>query len=251
MIYGIWYMTGIKWCIGLYDTAWRLPSWRILYILNHMYQVFGVPGHTTHIDVLDLAHFGGHPRYILAPLIPSHPVIAEENIICWGTFLNFFAFFAFLTFFFSFFSRFLVFLLNVRLMFLIIYSSTTRIAQHSTAQSPCTKQQTKYVPIRVHKKSMYVHACGVQVVFLEHGALGFCKSPVRSQNVGPSTTSVIPFHSSLWASVAGGFSLYEQSMPSLIIDISTASTAQHSTAQHSVITPAQSTKPSTCWSEYV
>ena len=84
-------------------------------------------------------------------------------------------------------------------------------AQHSIAQrgDPCTKQQTKYVPTRVHIKistpSIYVHACGVRVVFLEHGALGICKSPVCTQNVGPSTTSVIiPIHSSLRPRVAGG-----------------------------------------------
>ena len=55
--------------------------------------------------------------------------------------------------------------------------------EYSTAQRnhPCTKQQTKYVLIRVHTKTstgMYVHAYGVRVVFLEHGALGICKSPV-------------------------------------------------------------------------
>ena len=48
-------------------------------------------------------------------------------------------------------------------------------AQHSTAQRnhPCTKQQTKYVPIRVRiKRSVHIHACGVPFVFLEHGDLG-------------------------------------------------------------------------------
>ena len=47
--------------------------------------------------------------------------------------------------------------------------------EHSKAQrnQPCTKQKTKYVPIRVHVKSMYVkHACGVRAIFLEDGALG-------------------------------------------------------------------------------
>ena len=48
--------------------------------------------------VLHLAFFGGHRRYILPPLSPSQPVIADDNIICWETFLNFCAFFAFLTF---------------------------------------------------------------------------------------------------------------------------------------------------------
>ena len=42
-------------------------------------------------------------------------------------------------------------------------------AQHSTAQQrnlPYTKQQTKYVPIRVHiERSMYVHACCVPSFF--------------------------------------------------------------------------------------
>jgi len=57
-----------------------------------------------------------------------------------------------------------------------------QIREHSTAQSnhPCTKQQTKYVPIRVRiKKSMYVHVCGVGVVFLEHGALRCAKRLVH------------------------------------------------------------------------
>ena len=56
------------------------------------------------------------------------------------------------------------------------------LAQQSAPQQRnplCTKQQTKYVPIRVRIKiSMYVHAFCVPFVFLEHGALGICKSPV-------------------------------------------------------------------------
>ena len=35
-----------------------------------------------------------HRRYFLPPLSLSQPVIADENIVCWGTFLKFFAFFA-------------------------------------------------------------------------------------------------------------------------------------------------------------
>ena len=31
----------------------------------------------------------------------------------------------------------------------------------------------------------FAHACGVQVVFLGHGALGICKSSVRTKNRGP------------------------------------------------------------------
>ena len=58
---------------------------------------------------------------------------------------------------------------------LSIYSSTASTAQHSTmtpAQSskPSTcrsEYKSKEVP------GMYVHACGVRVVSLEHGALGF------------------------------------------------------------------------------
>ena len=49
------------------------------------------------------------------------------------------------------------------------------VTRHSTAQRnhPRTKQQPNYVPIRVLiKRSMYVHACGVPFVFLEHGPLG-------------------------------------------------------------------------------
>ena len=43
---------------------------------------------------LDLAYFGGHARHILPIPSPSQPVIADEEITCWGTLLNFFAFFA-------------------------------------------------------------------------------------------------------------------------------------------------------------
>ena len=36
---------------------------------------------------------GGHARHILPPLSRSQPVIADEEVNCWGTFLNFFAIF--------------------------------------------------------------------------------------------------------------------------------------------------------------
>ena len=61
------------------------------------------------------------------------------------------------------------------------------IAKHSKAQRnpPCTRQQTKFVPIRVRTtKHMYVHACCVQFVFLERRARGIGKSPVFTENVG-------------------------------------------------------------------
>ena len=44
---------------------------------------------------VDLAHFGGQARHILPTLSPSQPVIADEEIICWGTLPKFKAFFAF------------------------------------------------------------------------------------------------------------------------------------------------------------
>ena len=47
------------------------------------------------LTYFDLAHLGGHARHILPPFSPSRPVFADEEIICWGTLLNFFAFFAF------------------------------------------------------------------------------------------------------------------------------------------------------------
>ena len=66
--------------------------------------------------------------------------------------------------------------------------------EHSKAQRnpSCTKQQTKYVPIRVSYVSKQVctyqvYACCVPFVFLEHGALSICKSPVCTKNVEPST----------------------------------------------------------------
>ena len=77
-----------------------------------------------------------------------------------------------LKFFFSFFR-------NSRTASLFVSSLSIRTAstaKHNTPQRnhPCTKQQTKYVPIRVRiKKSMHVHACCVRFVFLEHGALAF------------------------------------------------------------------------------
>ena len=40
----------------------------------------------------------------------------------------------------------------------------------------CFLFHTYYIP--GIKTSMYVHACGVRVIFLEHGALGICKSPI-------------------------------------------------------------------------
>ena len=94
--------------------------------------------------------------------------------------------------------------------------------EHSTTQRnhSCTKQQTKYVPIRVRiKRCMYVLACDVRVVFLEHGALDSCKSPVCTFNVGPS--SVTPIHSSLCASVAGGTARYAKRLVSPHINIYT------------------------------
>ena len=102
-----------------------------------------------------------------------------------GTFLIFVAFFAFfMTVFFSFFPVFSLHVRNYAVVEYLVYSSTANTAQHSTAphrtaqhntaqrNQPCTKQQTKNVPIRVHIKRIRVHACGVRVVFLEHGALG-------------------------------------------------------------------------------
>ena len=66
---------------------------------------------------------------------------------------------------------------------------------------------------------MYVqHACGVRVVFLEHGALGICRSPVCTSNVEPSITSVIPFHYSLWAGVASGTARYAKRLVWTYID---------------------------------
>ena len=42
-----------------------------------------------------LAYFGEHSRYILPPLSPPQPAIANDNIICWGALLNFFAIFVY------------------------------------------------------------------------------------------------------------------------------------------------------------
>ena len=51
----------------------------------------------SHINMLrSRIHFGGHARYILPTLSPSQPVIADEEILCWGTILNLVALFALL-----------------------------------------------------------------------------------------------------------------------------------------------------------
>ena len=57
-----------------------------------------LPRHPTTVEYcdkytyVDLAYFGGHRRHNLPPLRPAQPVIADEEIICWGT-LNLFVFF--------------------------------------------------------------------------------------------------------------------------------------------------------------
>ena len=53
-------------------------------------------------------------------------------------------------------------------------------APHSAAQSPLHKAANQVCADQsiYTKTSMYVHACGVRVVFLEQGALVICKSPV-------------------------------------------------------------------------
>ena len=43
---------------------------------------------------IDLTYIS--PRYVLLPLSPSQPVIAHDNIICWGTLLNLFACFVYI-----------------------------------------------------------------------------------------------------------------------------------------------------------
>ena len=52
-------------------------------------------------------------------------------------------------------------------------------ARHSSAITPAQRKiQVRANQITYKKKYVRVHACGVPFVFLEHGALGICKSPV-------------------------------------------------------------------------
>ena len=88
-------------------------------------------------------------------------------------------------------------------------------AQHSTAQSPCTKQQTKYVPIRVRIKKKvcaYVRACCIPFVFL--GAWSSWHFQVACLHLKCCTifftTSVIPIQSCVRASVTGGTGRFVQ-----------------------------------------
>ena len=61
-------------------------------------------------------------------------------------------------------------------MYEYICRLTERRGQHSTI--PLHTAENQYVPIRVStKRSMYVHAFCVPFVFVEHEALGICKSP--------------------------------------------------------------------------
>ena len=141
--------------------------------------------------------------------------------------------------------------------------------EHSKAQRnpPCTKQQTKYVPIRVSYVSKQVctyqvYACCVPFVFLEHGALSICKSPVCTKNVEPSTlfatSSVCHSNPCFIVSKRSGRNRctdiqqhhYSSSMYEYVCCRWTASTAKHNCS--SAITAAQSSiQPRTCRSEYV
>ena len=99
---------------------------------------------------------------VYSPLVPCQPVIADDNIRCWGTFRNFFSLLSRLAFFFFFFLRFFFsFFVTciINSTSLSIYSSSASTTQHSTAKRnhACKMQQTKYAPVKVQiKRSMYV-----------------------------------------------------------------------------------------------
>ena len=58
-------------------------------------------------------------------------------------------------------------------------SRTASTSQHSAAQSPLHKAANRVrTDQSTYQNKYYVHACGVRVLFLEHGALGICTPPV-------------------------------------------------------------------------
>ena len=77
-------------------------------------------------------------------------------------------------------------------------SATTRLSRQTWRELACRAVQCCAVPfLSCLSKYVRIHACGVRVLFLEYRALGICKSPAGTYNVGLSTTSAFPFHSSL------------------------------------------------------
>ena len=116
----------------------------------------------------------------------THTVLARPSMYVLDHFMQLLSLFSIAVFHFPFFIR--LQQTSSSGTYAAIYSSTavctnmyvveTR-AQQGAAQSPCERQQTKHVPIRVRTKGMCtVTACCVLFVFLEHGALGIGKSPV-------------------------------------------------------------------------
>ena len=75
------------------------------------------------------------------------------------------------------------------LAFSVDLSKISRYAQHCSFSPP-------FFYVRIYAR---VHACGVRVAILEHGALDTCKSSVCTQNRGPLCPlhSHFPFYSSL------------------------------------------------------
>ena len=91
--------TGASFTRGVYRLPCNPPQKKTINACGHQVLSPLSPGMyrltiTIGLPYLDLAYFGGIRQYILPSLSPSQPVIADESIICWGTFLNLFAFFA-------------------------------------------------------------------------------------------------------------------------------------------------------------
>ena len=66
-----------------------------------------------------------------------------------------------------------------------VHACGVRVVCLEHGAHPCTRQHAKYVPTRICiKRSMYVHACGVRVVCLEHGALAFASCLFAPKKLG-------------------------------------------------------------------
>ena len=179
--------------------------------------------------MLDLAYFGGHRRYFLPPLSPSQPVIADVSIVCWGTFPNLFAVFAPQAHH-SIAQHSAVNLHKQRSQYVPITTSATTPASTQSWLEPACRRGSSRCVINTNERRnpnllgpqkyrynhsqrslaevvlfytalsprpfYFVHACGVRVVSVEHGALGICKSSVCTQ-----TPPLCPLHSFAFCSI--------------------------------------------------
>ena len=109
---------------------------------------------------LDPANLRGHRRYFLPALSPYQAVIADDNVICWGTSLNFLAFFA--------------------------PQAQRSTAQHNPSFNP-HKQQSQYAPISARQRKQ-ADSVGSSQHVVEHlySSIVFSKQTKKSKSARPT-----------------------------------------------------------------